>query len=421
MRMLRPLRDRDFALLWTGMTVSLLGDGIYFVAIAWQVYALSNAPTALSVVGVAWTLPNVLLVLVGGVLSDRFDRRSLMIVSDVVRGIAIGAIAFLSISGGLELWHLLVLVAIYGAGEALFAPAFQAIVPDIVPSEHLVQANSLDMLMRPLAAQLTGPALGGILVAGVGPGWAFAFDAGTFGVSALCLLAMGRRPLPFREDSTSVRNALREIGEGFAFVRSERWLWASLLAAGVSLLLFFGPSQVLLPFVVKNDLAGGSGDYGLALAAVGAGSILGALVLGRRSLPRRPVAVMFSGWVVSTGCIALWGLAGEIWQIVVISVVRGIGISVGLVVWMTLMHTRVPRLLLGRVSSVDWLLSMSLIPASFAATGPVAHAFGARETLVMAGLLGALVIGATPFLFGLFRDERATLAPARTYDRRHER
>src|SRR4029453_4455134 len=110
MKILIPFRIRDFALLWTAMTVSLLGDGIYFVAIGGQGYEISDAPTALSIVGVAWTLPNVLLILVGGVLSDRFDRRSLMIVSDIVRGLAIGVIAFLSIAGTLELWHLVVLV-----------------------------------------------------------------------------------------------------------------------------------------------------------------------------------------------------------------------------------------------------------------------------------------------------------------------
>ncbi len=406
MKILVPFRTRDFGLLWAAMTVSLLGDGIYFVAIAWQVYELSNAPTALSVVGVAWTLPNVLLILIGGVLSDRFDRRTLMIVSDVVRGLAIGLIALLALTDSLEFWHLLVLVAVYGAGEALFAPAFQAIVPDIVPAEHLVQANSLDMLMRPLAAQLAGPAIGGLMVAAFGTGVAFAFDAATFGVSALCLLAMGKRPLPWREDSISVRGALADIREGFGFARSERWLWASLLAAAVSLLFSFGASQVLLPFVIKNDLGGGSGDYGLALAAVGVGSILAAVVVGRGALPRRPIAVMFSGWVTAVVCVGLWGLATEVWQIIAISVVRGAGISVGLVVWMTLMHTRIPRHLLGRVSSVDWMLSMSLIPLSFAAIGPVAEAFGARETLVAAGLLGAAVIGAAPFVFGLLPDER---------------
>ena len=404
---LRPLAIRDFALLWAGMSVSLLGDGIYFVAIAWQVYELSNAPTALSVVGVAWTLPNVLLLLVGGVLSDRFDRRRLMIVSDVVRGLAIGTIAVLSLSGALELWHLLVLVAIYGAGEALFIPAFQAIVPDIVPQEHLVQANSLDTLMRPLAVQLGGPALGGLAIAGFGTGIAFALDAATFAVSATCLALMRSRPLPLKENAIGIRSALREVGEGFAFVRAHRWLWGTLAAAGLSLLLYYGPMEVLLPFVIKNELGGSSTDFGLALAAVGVGAIAAALVMGQRPMPRRPFTVMFTAWAICMACVAVWGLATELWQILAVSVVRGAGITVGTVLWTTIMHTRVPRHLLGRVSSFDWLMAMSLIPASFAITGPVAEAAGARETLTAAGLLGATLIFLLPFVLGVRRDERA--------------
>lgn len=403
---LRPLAIRDFALLWAGMSVSLLGDGIYFVAIAWQVYELSNAPTALSVVGVAWTLPNVLLLLVGGVLSDRFDRRRLMIVSDVVRGLAIGTIAVLSLTGALELWHLLVLVAIYGAGEALFIPAFQAIVPDIVPQEHLVQANSLDTLMRPLAVQLGGPALGGLAIAGFGTGVAFALDAATFVVSATCLALMRSRPLPPKETAMGIRSALGEVGEGYRFVRAHRWLWGTLVAAGLALLLFYGPMDVLLPYVIKNDLDGSSSDFGLALAAVGVGSIAAALVMGQRPLPKRPFTVMFTGWAIGMACVAVWGLATELWHILAVSVLRGIGATVGLVIWTTIMHTRVPRHLLGRVSSFDWLVAMSLIPASFAITGPVAETAGARETLVGAGLLGATLIFLLPFVLGVRRDER---------------
>lgn len=403
---LRPLAIRDFALLWAGMSVSLLGDGIYFVAIAWQVYELSNAPTALAVVGVAWTLPNVLLLLVGGVLSDRFDRRRLMIVSDVVRGLAIGTIAVLSLSGALELRHLLVLVAIYGAGEALFVPAFQAIVPDIVPQEHLVQANSLDTLMRPLAVQLGGPALGGLAIAGFGTGVAFALDAATFAVSATCLALMRSRPLPLKENAIGIRSALREVGEGFAFVRAHRWLWGTLAAAGLSLLLYYGPMEVLLPYVIKNELGGSSTDFGLALAAVGVGAIAAALVMGQRPMPRRPFTVMFTAWAICMACVAVWGLATELWQILAVSVVRGVGITVGTVLWTTIMHTRVPRHLLGRVSSFDWLMAMSLIPASFAITGPVAEAAGARETLAGAGILGATLILVLPFVLGVRRDER---------------
>src|ERR687886_1778643 len=173
---LRPLAIRDFALLWSGMTISLLGDGVFFVALAWQTYSLSNRPAAMSLVGVALVLPQVLLLLVGGVLSDRFERRRMMMLSDALRGLAVAAMGVLALAGALELWHLVALAIAYGAGDALFAPAFGAIVPEIVPPEQLVQANSLDQFVRP-AVRLVGPALGGALVAAVGAGSAFVFDA----------------------------------------------------------------------------------------------------------------------------------------------------------------------------------------------------------------------------------------------------
>ncbi|MGH3007605.1 MAG: MFS transporter [Gaiellaceae bacterium] len=154
---MQPLRIRDFALLYTGMTVSLLGDGIYFVAIAWQVYELSNAPTALSLVGLAWSLPMLVFLLVGGILSDRFDRRLVLIASDIIRGLAIGAVGVLSVTGALELWHVIALVALEGAGQSLFGPAYGAIVPDLVPEEMLVQANSLNQFMEPLGVPSPGP------------------------------------------------------------------------------------------------------------------------------------------------------------------------------------------------------------------------------------------------------------------------
>jgi DHA3 family tetracycline resistance protein-like MFS transporter len=402
---LQPLGIRDFALLWTGMTVSLLGDGIYLVTIAWQVYELSNVPTALSVVGIAWTVPNVLLLLVGGVLSDRIDRRRLMMVSDVVRGIAIGAIGFLALADALELWHLLLLVAVYGAGEALFAPAFNAIVPDIVPGEQLVQANSLDMLVRPLTTQLAGPALGGILIAAIGTGGAFLLDGASFAISFACLLVISPRPLPVR-DPESPSSMAREIGEGFRFVRSQTWLWGTLAAAAVFLLVFYGPSQVLLPFVVKNDLGGSARDYGFVLASAGIGAIGAALVVGQRALPRRQITVMYASWTLAAALIVVWGIASELWQMMIASVVRGAGATVGMVIWMTLMQTRVPRTLLGRVSSLDWLVSIGLIPVSFALTGPIAAAAGARETLVGAGLLGATITIAFLFVPGMRDPER---------------
>ena len=167
MKLLRPLRERDFALLWTGMTVSLLGDGIFIVAEAWQVYDIDNDPVALSLVGLAWTGGMTAFLLTGGIVSDRVERRKVRIAADLGRALVLAATGVLSLAGVLEIWHLVVLAVLYGAGEAFFGPAFGALVPEIVAPHHLVEANSLDQLVRQACERLLGPAVGGFVVAAV--------------------------------------------------------------------------------------------------------------------------------------------------------------------------------------------------------------------------------------------------------------
>jgi len=193
LRLVQPLTRRDFALLTGGSVVSLLGDGIFTVALAWQVYEISNVPTALSLVGVAWTLPLVLFLLLGGVFTDRYDRRWLMIGADLVRAAAIGLLGVLSVSGVIELWHVIALIGFVGLGDAFFNPASTAIVPDLLPDEHLPQANALQGLVRPLTFRLIGPAIGGLLVALLGVGSAFLVDAGSFLISAAAVGAIATR------------------------------------------------------------------------------------------------------------------------------------------------------------------------------------------------------------------------------------
>jgi MFS family permease len=147
-KLLRPLRERDFALLWTGMTVSLLGDGIFLVAEAWQVYDLDNDPVALSIVGTSWTLGMVAFLLTGGLVSDRVDRRRVLILADLVRAAALVGMGVLSVTGVVEIWHLVALSLLMGIGDAFFGPAFGAIVPDIVRVENLVQASALQQLVQ---------------------------------------------------------------------------------------------------------------------------------------------------------------------------------------------------------------------------------------------------------------------------------
>jgi MFS family permease len=393
MTLLTPLRERDFALLWSGMTVSLIGDGIYFVAIAWQVYALSNAPTALSVVGVAWTLPTVIFLLVGGAISDRRERRRVLLAANLVEAVAIGLIGVLSVAGALQLWMLLVLVAIYGAAEAFFAPAFDAIVPTLIPAEQFTAASALDQFVRPLSAQLLGPALGGVLLVLTDAGVAFLLDAVTFLVSIALILLM-RRPSPARSSLVAkpLRATLGEIADGFRFVRANPWLWATLLGASLSLLAFFGPSQVLLPYLVKNRLHSGGGLFGAVRAAAGVGAVTSALAIARRGLPRRRVTFMFAAWSAQSLLLVAYALATGAWTFVLIALASGAFGAAGNVVWGSLTMKLVPDELRGRVSSFDWLVSIGLIPLSFAITGPIAQAAGATATLLGAGCLGSIAM-----------------------------
>ena len=414
--LLSPLRHRDFRVLWAGMAVSLLGDGIFLIAIAWETYALWNAPAALSIVGIAMTVPTIVFLLVGGVLSDRHDRRRLMLAADAVRAAAVACLAVLVFAGALQLWQLVVLVALYGAGTAFFTPAFEAIVPDLLPRQDLAAANSLDQFVRPIALRLAGPLLGGLLVT-AGAGLAFAVDAASFAVSGIAVLAMRPPRTPRVRPSVSHAGAVRE---GLSFIRRRVWLWGTLVAAAAAYLVFLGPSEVLLPYVVKNELHASAGTLGLVFAAGGLGAVGAALWMGHRGHPRRDVTVMYATWTLATLAIAGYGLATAAWQLMLACLLFNALETAGTIVWATVKQHHVPSAMLGRVSSLDWLISIGLLPISFALTAPVAGVLGVRATLVGAGIVGGAITLAALFLPGM-RDiedvqgpQGAVLGPKRT-------
>ena len=401
---LRPLGIRDFSLLWTGTAVSLVGDGVYTLAIAWQVYQISNTPTALAMVGLAWSLPQVLLMLGSGALADRVDRRRLMIVGDVIRLAAISTAGALSIADALTIPLLVGLVAVYGVGQAVFGPAFSSIVPSIVPPDLLVEANSLGQFVRPIAMTLVGPVIGGLLVGSVGAGWAFIADGGTFAFSALMILLMRVRPAerePGDEASIWV-----EAKEGIRYVRQRPWIWAALAGAFVSLLCVWGPWETLVPFVVKNDLKGSPTDLGLIFGAGGVASVLAAVVMGQVGLPRKAVTLLYLSWALGMLMTAGFGVIDAVWQGMVVAFVSEGSITVLVIVWVTLLQRLVPAELQGRVFSLDWMISLGGVPLSFAIVGPLAAAIGARATLILAGLLGAGVTLAFMFIRGARDPER---------------
>jgi DHA3 family tetracycline resistance protein-like MFS transporter len=400
--LLAPLRHRDFRILWTGMTISLIGDGIFLIAIAWESYSLWNAPAALSIVGIGMTVPTIVFLLVGGVVSDRHDRRLVMAWADGLRAVAVALLAVLVLMGVLRFWELVALVAVYGVGTAFFMPAFEAILPELLPRADLPTANALDQFVRPIAMRLVGPVAGGALVA-ASAGIAFAIDAASFAACLVAVLVMprrARRPVELHASNVAA------FKEGLRFVRQRVWLWGTLLSAAIAYLVFLGPAEVLLPFLVKNELQASAGTLGLVLAAGGLGAVGGAAFMGRRGHPRRDVTVMYMAWTVATLAIAGYGIANAAWQLMLVCLVFNALEAAGTIVWATIKQHHVPGSMLGRVSSLDWLISIGLLPLSFALTAPVAAIFGARATLIGAAALGAAVTLSAFFLPGMRAIER---------------
>jgi MFS family permease len=414
------LANRDFRLLFAGRCVSLLGDGLFLVALAWQTYTLSGAPTALALLGIAMSVPLILLLLLGGVVSDRCERRRVMLLADLLRAALLLLLGALAVSGTLRLWHMVVIVAIYGGAQAFFDPASEAIVPELLPPSQLGPANALDQLSRPLALRLAGPALGGLFLGLLGPGAAFLLDAATFMVSAATLWLMSSRSAPSHQLAAAVvgggLSSSAEVGlsgsaaggssgpadggllssemavevrEGWSYVRRHVWLWGTFASAGIAYLLFMGPTEVLLPFMVKHVLHGSGTQLGIVLGAGGLGSLACALVMGRSGLPSRSIAFIYLVWTLATLAVAGYGLATAIWQLMLASLAFNLLETAGTIVWATLKQRHVPGELLGRVSALDWLVSIGLLPVSLALTGPLSAALGVRTTLIAAGLAGA--------------------------------
>jgi hypothetical protein len=403
---LRPLAVRDFAFLWTGMTVSMIGDGIYLVSIAWQVLSIENRPGALALVGVAWSLPQVILVIASGALSDRLERRHLMIAGDAIRFVAIGALGVLSIADQLTIPMILGLVTVYGAGQAVFQPAFSSITPAIVPGDLLVQANSLAQLVRPFAMTLVGPLVGGVLITLVSVGFAFLVDASTFAFSAVMILAMRTRRTR-KDEKEEQASFFGDVAEGFRYVRQQRWLLIAMVAATVSLLAVWGPWETLVPVVVKNDLGGKASALGFVFGAGGVGAVIAAAVFGQRgTLPRKPLTAMYLAWALGMFGTAGFGVVTSVWQAMAVAFVTEASITYLVVVWVTLVQRLVPDRLLGRVFALDWMISTMGVPLSFAITGPTAEAIGHDATLIWAGALGGTITLAFMFVQGARGPER---------------
>jgi DHA3 family tetracycline resistance protein-like MFS transporter len=358
---------------------------------------LWNVPAALSIVGIAMSLPTIACLLVGGAVSDRFDRRLVMLLAEAGRGVTIAILAALALTHTLTFGALVAVVAAYSLGAGFFTPAFEAVVPSLVSTDDLPQANALDQFVRPIAMRLVGPALGGVILGAAGAGTAFAFDAASFAASAVAIAAL--RPIP--RDDAATGSTLAAVRDGFAFVRARTWLWGTLASAAIAYLVFLGPTEVLLPYLVKNGVHGSATDLGLVLASGGIGAIGAAAFMAERGHPRRSMTFIYVCWTLATLAVLGYAAGTTLAQLMLACLLFNGFEAAGTVVWSTVKQRHVPPALLGRVSSLDWLISISLLPISFALTGPAAAAVGVRATLAVAGVVGAAATLGALFLPGM--------------------
>jgi MFS family permease len=389
------LRERDFALFFWGQAVSVLGDGIFPIALAFAVLDLGGSPTALGIVLIAGILPQTFFVLIGGVWADRLPRRTIMLASDLARAIVQASTAVLLLSGEAKIWHLVVLYALHATASAFFMPASTALMPEVTPHERLQEANALLGITRSIATGV-GAALGGVFVSLVSTGGAVALDACTFLISGACLAALSARAAT----GAGGRRFLSELREGFDEVRRHRWLWLGLLNAFIFLMVVVAPFEVIGPVVAKRDL-GGAFEWGVILTGFSIGMLLGGLFMLRVRL-ERPLFV--AGLLFFASCVAplLLALPAPAWCIALAYVGEGFAVGIYVTAWETALQRHVPAEKLARVGAWDWLGTIGGMPLGYALTGPLVDAIGTRATLIGVAAAAFLLAG----MFILNRDLR---------------
>ena len=386
-RALAPLRYRYYRLLAASMALSLTAAGLWAVAVVWQVVALGGGPASLSLVTGLSAGGMLVSTLFGGVLADRVPQRHLLLTVALVQAGAVAVVAALSLAGVLALWQLAVTGLAVGLATGLYYPAYSAQLPALVPEGDLLAANGLEGAVRPLLQNAAGPTAAGFLVAALSPGAALTATAAVSLFAAAYVLALPVTPV--RREMTSAGTApvgvLADLREGFSYMVRTPWLLATLLFASLLVLAFLGPLEVLVPFAIR-DAGGGPTQHAYVLAAFGIGGAVGSLAVASLRLPRRYLTVMLLLWGLGCVPMVVFGLTTSLWLMVAAGALIGATFEAGSVIWGTLLQRRVPPSLLGRVSSLDFFVSLSLMPLSMALAGPVSGLIGPTATFFVAGL-----------------------------------
>lgn len=392
----RALRVRPFALLWAGQTISRVGDFLYELTLAWWVLQKTGSAVAMGTVLAFAFAPMLLFLVIGGVAVDRMHRVRIMIASDLVRGVIVTLVAALAYADRLELWHVYALSLTFGLADAFFNPAYFALVPETTPPEDLPSANALSSMSVQIG-RIVGPAIAGAIVWLGGTGLAFAVNGLSFFVSAALLLplmaAYGDRRAP---DGEARPGILDDVRAGIATLRGLPILWISIPLIALTNVLLAGPYSVAMPFLVSDVMGADAQRLGLLYAVFPIGYILGGVWYGRKTRLRRRGRNAYLCLVVAGLGLGVFGLDLPLPALVVAALVNGAALEVLGIIWTNVFQEVVPNEQMGRVSSVDQIGAMALIPLGFALTGWATERLGADTVFVIGGGLTAVL-----FLAGL--------------------
>lgn len=420
-RAFRPFAIRDYRVLASALAISVFGHGLWAVAMVYQVKALGGGPVQLSVVATATSVGILAFVLLGGIVADRVPGRRILILVEITTLVTVATVATLALTGWLQLWQLAVAGFLLGSGAAFFFPAYSALLPRILPDDLLLAANGVEGTMRPVLQQAAGPAAAGALVAALSPGHAVAIMAVCHLAATWILTTLSREasgevvddgaPDDAAAAPPSARVALSgilaDLREGVAYTAQTPWLKWTLLFAVVWVFLFIGPIEVLLPFAVADQLGGDARTFGFILAFFGAGGAIGSFATASVRLPRRYLTLMIAAWAIGGMPLAAVGILDAFWQMALVLFVVGLTGGMGQVLWGTMLQRRVPRHMLGRVSSLDFFVSLLLMPVSMAAAGPLGALVPIGVVFLVAGLASPLIGLVAWLAAGMARDEIA--------------
>jgi DHA3 family tetracycline resistance protein-like MFS transporter len=407
-RVLAPFRYREYRLLIAAVSISIFAEGMWAVVMALQVMALDHDPAALSLVAACLGTGLVAFVLVGGIAADRFPQRAIIIAVEAVNVAVVTAVAVLGLLGVLRIWHMAAAAALLGIAAAFFFPAYSAYLPRILPAEQLLAANGIEGVVRPVLQRAVGPAVAGVLVGATFPTLGAVTVATLFALGLILLVATRPVASGFVEASRNEKpRVLADLRAGFVFMLSTPWLLWTLLFASMFVLVVIGPIEVLLPFITTERFEDGARMYGLVLAAYGVGGALGALGVSSRLLPRRYLTVMMLMWGLGSLPLVVVGTTSSFPLMAAATFVVGVTDGAGMVIWGTLLQRRVPASMLGRVSSLDFFVSLAFMPVSFAIVGPLSKVVSMQTIFLVAGVAPVLLAAVAMWAARMRCDELA--------------